>query len=76
MVAVTVERMKTIQSSNPEADPRLLEAKQKFQYLAHKYQKLKKWNQLMTLLRNCVQNPQTNHSISIPDSSQAIRPMQ
>lgn len=69
MVAVTVARMKTIQSSNPEADPRLLEAKQKFQYLAYKYQKLKKWNQLMTLLRNCVQNPQTSDFISIPDSS-------
>lgn len=68
MVAVTVERMKTIQSSNPEADPRLLEAKQKFQYLVHKYQKLKNWNQLMTLLRNRVQNPQTNNSNSIPDS--------
>lgn len=42
MVAVTVEWTKTIQSSNPEADPRLLKAKQKFQYLAHKYQNLKK----------------------------------
>lgn len=39
---VLVEQMKTIWSPNPEADPRLLEPKQKFQYLAHKYQKLKK----------------------------------
>lgn len=68
MVAVTVEWMKTIQSSNPEADPRLLEAKQKFWYLAHKYQKLKNWNQLMTLFRNRVQKPPTNNSISIPYS--------
>lgn len=37
-----VEQMRTIQSPNPEAHPRLLEPKQKFQYLAHKYQKLKK----------------------------------
>lgn len=39
-----MEWMKTIQSSNPEADPRLLKLKQKFQYLSHKYQKLKKIN--------------------------------
>lgn len=49
---VLVEQMKTIWSPNPEADPRLLEPKQKFQYLAHKYQNLK--NQLIQLLRNPV----------------------
>lgn len=62
MVALLVEQMKTIRSSKPEADPRLLEPKQKFQYLAHKYQKLK--NQLIPLLRNCVQNPQPKPWIS------------
>lgn len=59
-----MEWMETIRSSNPEADPRLLKLKQKFRYLAHKYRKLKK-NQLMPLLRNRVQNPQTKPQMSV-----------